>query len=115
MDSTTRHGSCGQQEQLESDRPLQRGDRRLFLVRVRHDAAAGFEFDVDVHPLAPAALRQQVFDRAVGRQRRRGPEHDLPDVAADFPVRVDVLDQLPRAETATRRLESRNTRETAGA
>src|SRR3954464_2044440 len=84
----------GQQKELEADRPLERGDGIPVPVLVWYDAASRLELDVDIGPLATTALVQQVFDRRVGGDRRRRPEHDLPDVATDVLVRVHVLDDL---------------------
>ena len=89
-----------QQEQLEPDHPLQGRHGALFLVGVGHDAAAGLELDVHVHPAPPAALVQQVLHRPVGGEGRGRPEHHLADVAADLGMRVDVLDQRARAGAA---------------
>jgi hypothetical protein len=89
----------GQEKELEANGPLERGNRIPVSVLVRHHTATGLELDVDVRPFPATALVQQVFDRRVGRDRGRRPEHDLPDVAADVLVRVDILDDLARGRS----------------
>ena len=72
----TRQGSLDEQQQLESDRPLHGVDEVAVLVHVGNDAAAGFVLDVQIAPLAPGELVEQVLPRTVGRDRHRIAEQD---------------------------------------
>ena len=56
-----------QQQQFQPDRPLHGIDQVLLLVRVGHDAAAGFVLDVEVAPLAARELDRA--GAATGRRR----------------------------------------------
>src|SRR5688500_9978759 len=95
-------GISTQEEQLQTDDPLERGHCGLVLVLEGNDAAAGLQLDIDVDPFPPAALVQQVLDRAVGRDRGGRAEHDLSNVYADLRMSIDVLDYGRRGRAPAR-------------
>ena len=90
-------GVLAQQEQLESDPPLQGMDVVARPVRVGHDPAAGLHLGVVVDPLAVGEVAQQRRHVSVGRHRQRRAEHHLADVGGDLGMRRQVLEQLGRA------------------
>ena len=75
-----------EQQQLEPDRPLHGVHELVIAVDVRHDAAAGLVLDVEVAPLAPGQLVQQMLPRTIGGDRHRVAEQDGADVAGQVLV-----------------------------
>jgi hypothetical protein len=71
---------------------LQSRNRRLVLVSDGDNPATGLQLDVDVDPLAPAALLKEVLHRPVGGDGRGRPEHHLAHIHAHLLVSVDILD-----------------------
>ena len=104
-----------EQQQLEPDRPLDGVDEVVIAVDVRHDPAAGLVLDVQVAPLAPGELGQQVLPRAVGGDRHRIAEQDGADVAGQVLVLDEFLGDLGRARISSSPSRGRRRHGTAGA
>ena len=66
-----RHGSSMSSNNSSPDGPLHGVDQVAPLVCVRDDAAAGFILDVEVAPLAPGELIEQVLPGAIRGDRHR--------------------------------------------
>ena len=80
------------------DRPLDRVHELMVAVDVGHDATAGFVLDVEIAPLAPGELVQEVLPRTVGGDRHRVAKQDRADVAGQVLVRHERLGHLLRSD-----------------
>ena len=101
-----------QQQQFQADGPLHGVDQVASLVGVRHDAAAGLVFDIEIAPLAARQLIEQMLPRAVGGDGDGVAEEDGAGVAGEVRVRVEVRRRSasPRsAWCASRRRRRRGT------
>ena len=85
------------------------------LVDVGDDAAAGLVLDVQVAPLAPGELVEQVLPRAVGGDRDGVAEEDRAGVGRQVRVRVEGLGDRRPPRSASCPSRRRRRRGTAGA
>ena len=79
-------GIVDEQEQLESHRPLHGVDEVALLVHVGNDPAAGLVLHVQIAPLAPGELMEQVLPGTVGGDRHGIAEEDRPRVGRQVRV-----------------------------
>src|SRR5574337_725065 len=85
-----------QEEELQSDGPLQGVHIVIFSIGVRDDTAPRLDLDVLVVPFILAELVQPVLPRAVRRDGGGVAEDNLADVRRDIGMGVDILRNLDR-------------------
>ena len=85
-----------EQQQFQTDRPLDRIYKVAGTIRIRHDAAASFIFHVQIAPLAAREFVKQMLPRTIGGDRDSIAEQHGTRVGGHVRVGVKVLRDFGR-------------------